>query len=141
MKTPINSVLEEFVNDVGLALGMDWRYLYQPYYDDPSAGLEIEISVYGIFISYPTGYNQERTTVTYGISDKHSPVDWETLRAGLIFFYRLIGQHVLPDCVTQKPCGLTKFAVGMTKAVLQGMRDSRVVLMSFKDGQNDVRFR
>lgn len=138
--TPINSVLEEFVNDVGLALGMEWRYQYQPHYEDPSSGLEIELSVYGILIHH---HHKDATpeVVAYGISDKRHPVDWEVLKAGLVFFYRLIGQHVLPPVVTHQPCGLTKFAVGMTKAVLQGVRDQRVVVMSFKDGVNDVKLR
>lgn len=135
MKTPINSILEELVSDVGLALGVEWRYRYQNYYDDPGDGLTIELSIYGMLV------HSGGEAITYGVSDKASQIDWEVLRAGLIFFYRLIGQHVLPTCVVNQPCGLTKFAVGMTKAVMEGMRDCKVLVLTFADGKNDVQFK
>lgn len=141
MKTPINSILEEFVNDVGLALGMDWRYLYQKYHDNPDTGLEIQLSIYGILVSGASLEGGEVETITYGVSDKQAQVDWDVLRYAILYFYRLIGQHVLPEAVLKNRNGLTKFATGMTSAALQCIREHKVVVMSFKDGRNDLTHR
>ena len=139
MKTPINFILEEFVSDIGQALGMDWRYHYQNYYDDLDSGLEIQLSVYGILVS---GMGDEVETIVYGVSDKNSPVDWEVLRYAVLYFYRLIGLHVLPEKVLEKNRNaLAKFATEMTRMVLKCMEENKVVVMSFKDGHSELSHR
>lgn len=141
MKTPINSILEEFVSDVGLALGMEWRYQYQNYHDNPDTGLEIQLSIYGILVSGAGQCGEEVETITYGISDKNAVIDWDVLRYAILYFYRLIGQHVLPEAVLKNRNALTKFATGMTRSVLTCMQEDKVVVMSFKDGRNDLTHR
>lgn len=133
MLTPISEILEEFTGDIAQAYGTRWQYQFREKMLDPTHGLYIDIARDRITIHGRVNTDDIIFSDSYERRGRGEP-DWDIVGAGLIYFYRLMGQWMCPNAC------LARYSVDMTQGVLRWMQDSSnvdgVITLSFKGDQS-----
>jgi hypothetical protein len=113
-------VLAEFVCDLNLAIGSTPRYRHVDYVDNClQHGLTIRISMAsGVTIAAHSAdpFLGKQTTC---YPRQQGEVCQETLRASLLFFFRMALIHLVKDAPTGTPGWTTTMAVELTKSAMQ----------------------
>lgn len=132
MVTPINEILEELFQDMGWALTGGWEYVYQEKMLGPEHGLYVDISPEHMAVHGRVG-TEELICSQSGWCYATPKPDYDIMLAGLIYFYRLIGQHL--DIPQDE---LAEYSVKWTEKVLRAfttMTKQQMITMSFKGNQ------